>query len=176
MKIAIGTKNQAKNKAVQSICLQLMNNPVFISLDVPSNVSEQPFGDEETLQGAKNRARQACNEAKVTMAFGLEGGVKDLDGQLFICNWGVLQTKDGEQYLAGGAQLPLPQEVANAVRNGEELGPVMERYTNQTGIRHNEGAVGVFTSNIVKRADMFEHIVKLLLGQYLKDHPSRKMT
>ena len=176
MKIAIGTKNKAKNKAVQSICLQLMNDPVFISLDVRSNVSEQPFGDEETLQGAKNRAKQACKEEQVHMAFGLEGGVKELNGQLFICNWGVLQTAAGEQYLAGGAQLPLPQEVALAVRNGEELGPVMERYTNQTGIRHNEGAVGVFTSNIVKRADMFEHIVKLLLGQYLKDHPGRKMT
>ena len=161
---------------MQSICLQLINDPDFISFDVPSNVSEQPFGDEETLQGAKNRARQACNEAQVNMAFGLEGGVKDLDGQLFICNWGVLQTKEGKQYIAGGAQLPLPQEVALAIRNGEELGPVMERYTEQVGIRHNEGAVGVFTSNIVNRADMFEHIVNLLLGQYFKDYPSHKMT
>jgi len=176
MKIAIGTKNQAKIIAVQNICLQFMNNPEFISLDVPSNVSAQPFGDEETLQGAKNRALQACNEEPVHMAFGLEGGVKELDGQLYICNWGVLHTKEGEQYIAGGAQLPLPQDVALAVRNGEELGPVMEHYTNQTGVRQNEGAVGIFTSNIVKRADMFEHIVKLLLGQYLKDHPSSKMT
>lgn len=174
MKIAIGTKNQAKNKAVQNICMSLINQPEFISLDVSSNVSAQPFGDEETLQGAKNRALQACNEASVHMAFGLEGGVKELDGQLYICNWGVLHTKEGQQYIAGGAQLPLPQEVAHAVRNGEELGPVMERYTNQTGIRHNEGAVGIFTCNIVKRADMFEHIVKLLLGQYLKNHPCRK--
>jgi len=176
MKIAIGTKNQAKNKAVQNICLQFMNDPEFISLDVSSNVSGQPFGDEETLQGAKNRALQACKEAQVNISFGLEGGVKEFNGQLYICNWGVLHTKEGEKYIAGGAQLPLPQDVADAVRNGEELGSVMERYTNQTGIRHNEGAVGVFTRNIVKRADMFEHIVKLLLGQYLKDHPSRKMT
>jgi inosine/xanthosine triphosphatase len=176
MKIAIGTKNQAKNKAVQNICMSLINQPEFISLDVSSNVSAQPFGDEETLEGAKNRAIQACIEEQVNISFGLEGGVKELDGQLFICNWGVLQTAEGEQYIAGGAQLPLPQDVALAVRNGEELGPVMERYTNQTGIRQNEGAVGIFTSNIVKRADMFEHIVKLLLGQYLKDHPSSKMT
>ena len=153
-----------------------MNDPEFISHDVASNVSSQPFGDEETLQGAKNRAVEACSEEHVHMAFGLEGGVKELDGELYICNWGVLHTKEGEQYIAGGAQLPLSQEVALAVRNGEELGPVMERYTNQTGIRQNEGAVGFFTSNIVKRADMFEHIVKLIVGQYLQDHPSRKKT
>ena len=176
MKIAIGTKNKAKNKAVQNVCRLLINDPEFIMIDVPSNVSNQPFGDEETLQGAKNRAIQACKEAQVNLAFGLEGGVKDLDGQLFICNWGVLQTKEGKQYMAGGAQLPLPEEVALAIRSGEELGPIMERYTKQEGVRHNEGAVGVFTSGIVKRADMFEHIIKLLLGQYFQDHPNRKMT
>jgi inosine/xanthosine triphosphatase len=176
MKIAIGTKNLAKSKAVQNICMLLIKQPEFITVDVPSNVSEQPIGDEETLQGAKNRAWLACNEAQVNIAFGLEGGVKELDGQLFICNWGVLQTKEGKQYIAGGAQIPLPEEVAFAIRNGEELGPVMENYTKQVGIRHNEGAVGVFTTGIVKRAEMFEHVVKLLLGQYFKDNPNHKMT
>jgi len=168
MKIAIGTKNKAKVKAVQNICDSLIENVEYMMLDVPSHVPKQPIGDEETLQGAKNRAAQACKEKNVDLSFGLEGGVKEFNGQLFICNWGVLQTATGQQYIAGGAQIPLPEEVASAIQKGEELGPVMDRFTAQVGISHHEGAVGVFTDGIVKRADMFEHVVKLLIGQYTR--------
>lgn len=168
MKIVIGTKNSAKVNAVQKSCNSLLNNVEFIMLDVPSLVSAQPIGDEETIQGAKNRAEQACTEHDSDMAFGLEGGVKELDGQLYLCNWGVLQTRLGQQYIAGGAQIPLPDEIANALRTGGELGPLMDAYTNHKGIRHHEGAIGVFTNGIVKRGEMFEHIVNLLVGQYLR--------
>ena len=168
MKIAIGTQNTAKVKAVQNICNTQLENAEYMIFDVPSRVSEQPIGDEETLQGAKNRAEQASKEKRVDLSFGLEGGVKELDGKLYICNWGVLQTKNGQQYIAGGAQIPLPEEVASQIRNGEELGPVMDRYTKQEGIRHHEGAVGVFTNGFVTRSEMFEHVIKLLIGQYNK--------
>lgn len=176
MKVAIGTENQAKVHAVQNICYLYFEDVEFISLNVPSNVSEQPIGDEETLQGAKNRASIDFMETQVDLSFGLEGGVKELDGQMYICNWGVLYTKIGHQYIAGGAQIPLPQEVGRAIRNGEELGPVMDRYTKRIGIRHHEGAVGVFTNGFVKRGEMFEHVVKLLLGQYFKENPIQEMT
>lgn len=170
MKIAIGTKNTAKVNAVQNRCITLLDNVEFIMLDVPSLVSAQPLGDAETLQGAKNRAIQACKEQNSDMAFGLEGGVKELDGQLYMCNWGALQTRSGQQYIAGGAQIPLPEEIADSLRTGGELGPLMDVYTNQIGIRYHEGAIGVFTHGIVKRAEMFEHIVNLLVGQYLRAH------
>ena len=168
MKIIIGTKNKAKAQAVINACSTILQNPEFMNLDVPSEVSDQPIGDEETLRGAGNRARNAMREGNGDLAFGLEGGVRELDGKLFVCNWGVLQLKDGTRFIAGGAQIPLPEEVAKPVRAGEELGPVMERYTQNEGIRQNEGAVGVFTVGIVNRGEMFEHIVKLLIGQYLK--------
>ncbi|WP_342543229.1 DUF84 family protein [Paenisporosarcina sp. FSL H8-0542] len=176
MKIAIGTKNQAKVNAVENICSSLLENVDFFSVSVPSNVSDQPIGDEETLLGAKNRAWLAFKESQAEISFGLEGGVKEINGQLFVCNWGVLHTKTGQQFIAGGAQIPLPAEVAEPIRIGEELGPVMESYTKQVGIRHKEGAVGVFTNGLVNRSVMFEHIVKLLIGQYLYANPTQKTT
>jgi len=176
MKIAIGTKNQAKVQAVEKVCSTYLETYDFLALAVPSYVSDQPIGDEETLLGAKNRALLALKELQAEMSFGLEGGVKELNGQLFVCNWGVLHTKNGQQFIAGGAQIPLPEEVAAAIRKGEELGPVMDAYTKQVGIRHKEGAVGVFTNGIVNRGDMFEHIVKLLIGQYFNANQTQKTT
>ena len=44
------------------------------SLSVPSGVSAQPFSDEETMQGAINRAKRALEEG-APIGIGLEGGV-----------------------------------------------------------------------------------------------------
>lgn len=61
----------------------------------------------------------------------------------------------------------LPDEIAKEMKAGKELGPLMDEYTKEKDIRHHKGAVGVFTANLVDRVEMFEHIVKLLVGQYL---------
>ena len=59
----------------------------------------------------------------------------------------------------------LPEEIANKLRDGKELGPVMDEFTNTQNIRHTEGAVGIFTKGLIDRKSMFEHIVTLLIGQ-----------
>ena len=43
----------------------------------------------------------------------------------------------------------------------------MEQYTKRRDIRQGAGAVGIFTQGLVSRQMMFEHIVSLLIGQYL---------
>jgi non-canonical (house-cleaning) NTP pyrophosphatase len=40
----------------------------------------------------------------------------------------------------------------------------MDQYAHQKHIKHNEGAVGIFTNHLVKRQDVFEQIVKVLIG------------
>lgn len=170
MKIGIGTTNQAKSTAVRIEWKKHVKGSTFQEFNVMSGVSDQPIGDNETLTGAKNRALHVLKDSDIDIdiAFGLEGGVKELDGVMYICNWGVLATKEGQVFMAGGAQIPLPEEVAKPIRAGEELGPVMDKYMMREGIRHKEGAVGVFTNGLVNRSDMFEHIIRLLIGQYQK--------
>ena len=73
VKIALGTKNPAKIKAGELAAREL--SAELISIDVSSEVSEQPFSDEETIDGAINRARNAMKEADAEFGLGLEGGV-----------------------------------------------------------------------------------------------------
>ncbi|MET0785975.1 MAG: DUF84 family protein [Paenisporosarcina sp.] len=166
MKIGIGTKNTAKTSAVKRLCQLHFQNPLIYEFKANSLVSEQPLSDEETLLGAKNRALHVLELSDVQLAFGLEGGVKEMNGQMYICNWGALALRDGTVFIAGGAQIPLPEEVAKSIREGLELGPTMEVYTQRVGISHSEGAVGIFTEGLVNRQEMFEHILKMLIGQY----------
>ncbi len=162
----IASNNPAKINAVSAILAELDMAYDLHSAETDSGVSAQPFSLEETRLGAINRAQQALGDEK-DIAIGLEGGVYELDGVMYLCNWGALFSKSGKLYTAGGAQIPLPNSVAASLRAGEELGPVMDEYTKESGIRHHKGAVGIFTAGLVNRDEMFQHIVKLLVGQYL---------
>lgn len=164
-KIAVASKNPAKIRAVEDCLAELAIQCEITAVETDSGVSAQPFSVEETRQGAVNRAVAAV-AGGFDFAVGLEGGVYDFDGTLYLCNWGALSTADGKVYTAGGAQIPLPDVIAQKLRDGLELGPVMDEYANETGIRHDKGAIGILTAGLLNRGEMFGHIVKLLIGQY----------
>lgn len=167
MEIAIGTTNKAKIQSVQAIVNQYFEKVNFTYFKAPSQVSEQPITNEETRLGAINRAKNTSIATGAMLSFGLEGGVTEIDGDMYVCNWGALTLADGTTFTAAGAQIILPEEIAQEIRAGKELGPVMEQYTQRLDIRQGTGAVGIFTQGIVTRQTMFEHIVALLIGQHL---------
>jgi inosine/xanthosine triphosphatase len=92
LRVAVGSENPAKIRAVEQALRQSLvpssKRPMrhVVTLDVQgftvaSGVSDQPFGDDETCQGAKNRSRAAYVEYRRLngkyphMAFGMEGGL-----------------------------------------------------------------------------------------------------
>ncbi|WP_121611394.1 DUF84 family protein [Mesobacillus foraminis] len=164
MLIAIGSKNPAKIAAAENAFMDYKID--LIPIDVPSGVNEQPFSDEETIKGAVNRAQAATEMAGAEIGIGLEGGVHQSEYGLLLCNWGALAAKGMQPIIAGGARILLPEEIATRLLAGEELGPVMDEYSKKQNVRKNEGAVGIFTNEHVNRAEMFSHVMKLLLGQY----------
>ncbi|WP_155592713.1 DUF84 family protein [Lysinibacillus cavernae] len=167
MNIAIGTTNKAKTDAVEVIARQYFEDSIFTHVKAASEVSDQPISNEETRLGAINRAKNAMIKTGAQLSFGLEGGVTEIDDEMYVCNWGALTVSDGTTFTAAGAQIILPKEIAQEIRAGGELGPIMEQYTKRRDIRQGAGAVGIFTQGLVSRQMMFEHIVSLLIGQYL---------
>jgi inosine/xanthosine triphosphatase len=165
MDFIIGSTNQAKVKAAMTVIESHFTGSNLSEVKVPSGVKEQPFGDEETRTGALNRAANAANRVKGAIGIGLEGGVKVLGAEMFLCNWGALVLPDGTSFTAAGAQIPLPEEIASELRKGRELGVVVDEYFQMNGIRHSEGAIGMFTAQAVTRDKLFEHVMQLLIGQ-----------
>ncbi|WP_033542274.1 DUF84 family protein [Planococcus sp. CAU13] len=165
MKIAVASKNPAKIRAVSEACAELNLNVEVIAAETESGVAAQPFSLSETRLGAVNRATAAL-AAGADLAIGLEGGVYELEGILYLCNWGAMATADGAIFTAAGAQIPLPETIAEQLRAGRELGPVMDDFANETGVRKHIGAIGILTAGGVDRGEMFGHVVKLLIGQF----------
>ncbi|MFS0689163.1 DUF84 family protein [Sporosarcina sp. 179-K 8C2 HS] len=165
MNFIIGSTNQAKVKAARTVIENHFPGSKVSEVKVPSGVKDQPVGDEETRAGALNRATNATNELVGAIGIGLEGGVKVLEDEMFVCNWGALVLPSGKSFTAGGAQIPLPDEIASELLKGRELGIVVDEYFKASGIRHSEGAIGMFTAHAVTRDKLFEHVMQLLIGQ-----------
>ena len=169
MEFIIGSTNQAKVKAVLTVIDSHFPGSGLSEVKVPSGVKDQPFGDEETRAGALNRATNAAKEKKGAVGIGLEGGVRMLGREMYLCNWGALVLPSGKSFTAAGAQIPLPEEIASELRKGRELGVVVDEYFHASGIRHSEGAIGMFTAQAVTRDKLFEHVMQLLIGQLKYD-------
>lgn len=166
MKIAIGSVNPAKVKAVEEAFKEQDIDVIVTPMSVPSGVSNQPFSDEETIQGAVNRAKHCLLEENIEIGIGLEGGVVETTFGLFVCNWGALVVKGESPIIAGGARIRLPEDVAERLWKGEELGPVMEDVSKVRNVSKKEGAIGIFTNNVITRDEMFTHVMKILIGQF----------
>ena len=166
MIIAVGSKNPAKVSAIAGAADSF--HPDIITIDAPSGVSPQPFSDEETIQGAINRAVSCLKMSDADVGIGLEGGVVETVHGLFLCNWGALVDRKHceDPIIAGGARIPLPKPIASELLKGRELGPVMSEFTKKRDIRKKEGAIGIFTDEWVSRSEMFSHVAKMLFGQY----------
>jgi inosine/xanthosine triphosphatase len=134
---------------------------------VGSGVSPQPWGDEETLRGARNRAEAALRAGGADLGVGLEGGLVEVDGRVFTCAWCVVARDDGATGMAGGAHLLLPPSVAAAVRAGAELGPTMDAVTGLHNTKQGDGAIGVLTDGYLNRQSAYEHVLTLALARLL---------
>ena len=159
--VIVGSMNRNKVNGVREI-LEPLGYQVY-GKDSPSNVSNQPKSDSETLTGACNRA---YNLKEGFLRIGLEAGVHIEQGVMYLVNWGALVDEYDNCFVAGGTRIPLPSEIAQLINQGYELKDAMDKYFDQHEINVREGAIGYFTCNFLERKEIFTHLTKLLYGQY----------
>lgn len=135
-------------------------------VSVPSGVADQPFSDEETLLGATNRvanAVAACPAASFWI--GIEGGVQWHAGELSAFAWVVVRAAAGLGKARSGTFF-LPPAVAELVAQGLELGEADDRVFQQSNSKQAAGAIGLLTSNVVDRRQLYEQAVVLALVRF----------
>lgn len=163
IKIAIGSKNPVKVQAVKN---GLDDERIaVIPCSAFSNVRPQPLSDEETLQGAINRAKHCLELTDASFAIGLEAGIVFQD-QVYLCHWGALVDRDQNTYSTNGPLILLPQKFRESLLEGQILEDLMHRYIGIESLGEKSGAIGIFTQNRLNREQMLTQIVKVLMGQY----------
>ncbi|MDA1079099.1 MAG: inosine/xanthosine triphosphatase [bacterium] len=166
MKIAVGSTNPVKLNAVRLAAQGQWPDVIVTGFEVPSGVSEQPRSDEETRQGARNRAAAALEAGGNTtdLGLGLEGGIHIYEGELWSTVWVVLIDQAGEYYESNGARFKLPKIIADKLAAGAEMGPAVSQLFATDNIKQKQGAIGVITRGFVDRTTEYASIAKLALG------------
>jgi len=167
MRVAVGSTNPVKRRAVESA----LDSEVETVL-VDSGVREQPRGRAETVAGARTRAERALRADGYDYDYGvgIEGGVAEFgaaDG-LFLIMWAGVA--DGERVeVAAGPSLRLPDGVAARVREGAELGPVMDDVLGESGVARRGGAAGALTGGRLDRESALSAAVAGAFGPFHVD-------
>ena len=171
MRLVIASKNPVKIAAALEGFQRMFPSNTYKThgISVPSGVSDQPFSDKETLQGALNRAKNAQEQdPEADYWVGIEGGVEDthdqMPGTLQSFAWVVIIDRDRARIgKARTASFYLPEEVAKLVRGGMELGHADDAVFGTSNSKQNNGSVGLLTGDVLNRESYYVQAVILAL-------------
>lgn len=136
----------------------------YKGVSVPSEVSDQPMSDEETLKGAINRARNA--RETVTNGdywIGIEGGVTKSKHGLEAFAWIAIYDRDERIGVAKTSTFILPNKIAELVHGGMELGLADDKVFGNENSKQKNGTVGALTNNVVDRTKYYVQAAILAL-------------
>jgi inosine/xanthosine triphosphatase len=170
-RLVVASKNPVKVAAALQGFQHMFpgNSYTTHGVGVPSGVSDQPFSDKETLQGAINRAKNVrVQEPEADYWIGIEGGVEDSSdqraGTLESFAWVVVIDREkGRTGKARTAAFYQPEEVAKLVRTGVELGHADDVVFGTNNSKQSSGSVGLLTGNVLNRESYYVQAVILAL-------------
>lgn len=135
----------------------------FEGISAPSEVSDQPVSENETLLGATNRARNVSKMIEADYWVGIEGGLEDVDGELEAFAWMVVISKEGKVGKGRSGSFFLPTKVAELVKQGKELSEADDIVFGRTNSKQSTGAVGILTGDVLTRTTYYEPAIILAL-------------
>ncbi len=159
---ALGTLSNQKISHVKKAFDELRVKHELKPFDVSSGISEQPMSQDETIQGAHNRAKNALQKCKdADLGIGLEAGLESKGDDLLLVCVCAIRTKDEKEFLGIGDKFKLPKEVADAIKNGKEFGQEIRKYKAKSN-EENE-----LVQTLIKRDKPFIQACNKALTLYL---------
>jgi inosine/xanthosine triphosphatase len=168
--IIVGSLNPVKLQSTEDAFTLAFERSFHITgVNVPSGVSDQPFGAEETLLGAQNRAKSAkAAFPEADYWVGVEGGVEEDARGLFAFAWVWVLDKNGKHGQAKTSTFYLPEKVAELVKGGIELGQADDEVFSEDNSKQKGGSVGILTKGKLNRTEYYQQAVLLALIPFLQ--------
>lgn len=160
LKVVVGSKNPVKVNATRNVLGNIYDDLTVFSIDVDSEVPDQPFGMDQTVDGAVNRAKNAYSD-EFELSVGIESGLievpKTLTGFIDI-QWCAIF--DGNQITIGASSgFEYPPSVIKQVLAGVEVGDVMDQLTGVDDLGQKKGAVSHLSHDMLNRTQNTEECV-----------------
>lgn len=175
MHILVGTRNKGKIQAVQNA---LQKHPAFTQAtiegcDVSSGVSHQPIGLDETITGAKQRAKHAYDSSPADFAIGLESGIFPVPHtKSEYMDTTACAIFDGTTYHLGlSSCFEYPKALIEKVlQEGKEIsqGALELGFSDNPSFGQEAGMVGILTDGVVPRVAYSEQAIHMALIHLLQ--------
>ncbi len=164
-KVVIASNNPVKINTTKIGFEKMFPKEVFEfeGLSAPSEVSDQPMSEKETLLGATNRAKNVFKMIEADYWVGIEGGLEEVGGELEAFAWMVVISKEGKVGKGRSGSFFLPTKVAELVKQGKELGEADDIVFGRTNSKQSTGAVGILTDDVLTRSTYYEPAIILAL-------------
>jgi inosine/xanthosine triphosphatase len=170
---AVGSTNPAKVQAAANVIARVWPAAAIGSVSVESGVRPQPLSDEEAIIGAQNRAINGRAHFDADLGVGIEGNTVDSIHGMFSTAWVAVVDRQGVVGLGAAGRFLLPDWVADAIRNGAELGPLMDEFIGEQNTKQRQGAVGILTGGLLTRGQALETAVALALARFVNSEHYR---
>jgi inosine/xanthosine triphosphatase len=171
MLIALGSTRAAKVDAVLRCAARIASidarwsEAEVIARSVEISIPAMPLTDTELSRGARERAQAVRGlllkeNATAKLFVGLEGGFHsfELEGRFYTFLRGWAYVTDGAREAFGvSPSVSVPASIARRVtESGVELSAVIDEVAGQEDVRSRQGAWGVFSRDLLTRAESFE--------------------
>ncbi|MHA1765393.1 MAG: inosine/xanthosine triphosphatase [Promethearchaeota archaeon] len=186
MKLFVGSTNPVKINAVKHVFSSVFpNEKIFVKgLEVPSQVSNQPIGLTNVVNGAVNRAENTMKKAKEIysshfkdgderiFSIGIEAGLVSvpftISGYLDYQFCAILD-RSGKLSIGSNSGWEYPSSVINSIIENRELeiADIMGEISGNKEIKHQGGAIGYFSKGKLKREELTRQGIFMALIPWL---------
>lgn len=169
--VIVGSKNPVKIDSTESAFSEVFKKPFLVNgINASSLVSDQPKGDKETFEGAKNRALNSKSSfPEADYWVGIEGGIAEDELGMSAFAWVYVENKSGLQGKAKTGTFYIPEGVAKLVRSGMELGHADDQFFAQENSKQEGGSVGILTHGVLDRRGYYHQALILSLIPFINE-------
>lgn len=165
-KIVVASTNPVKINTAEIGFAKMFPEDLFKieGVSAPSGVPDQPMSEEETLEGAINRANNVSKLApNADYWVGIEGGLEERNGGMEAFAWIVVKSKTGKIGKGRTGAFFLPKKIVQLIKQGKELGEADDIVFEMKNSKQANGAVGILTGDVLTRTSFYEPAVILAL-------------
>jgi non-canonical (house-cleaning) NTP pyrophosphatase len=160
-RIVLGSVSPMKTAAAASVLERFLGASSFRLVEhaAPSGVPPTPHGD-DTVRGARNRARDCHRRFGPAWCVGLESGLIERHGQLFEEAWACVIDPEGRESLGYSSGLRVPEAVLARMRqSGRTHAEVMEDVEREHGTAPSE-TWGTYSGGLLPRRLSLEEALR----------------
>lgn len=125
------------------------------------------MSDEESIQGAMNRAEGALSASGADYGVGLECGLQQVGEYWLYSGWIVVVSKDDKKGVGSTAKVVVPEKMMALIHGGKELGDACDAVFGGTNIKQAQGHFGLMTNNVITRTSGYRDGVVMALARFI---------